>query len=390
MKILFICNEYPPSFHGGIGTVTQLLAEGLQQRGHEIYVAGIYKDVHKKIETRIQKNICVHRLKEIKSEAGDLRSIRSRIALFLFVRKIVKKEGIQLIEAPDFLGPCALWPPLGVPVIVRLHGSATYFALESQKTIPKRVFFLERSNIRKARAIISVSKYTLQKTQECFRLRLHGSVIYNPVLIIEEDINHIDRIDGKVIFVGTLMRRKGVFSLILAWTHVIEIFPHASLHLLGKDSSDYDGSSILEKLKTMLAPNILDSVHFYGHVDKDEVLRHLRKAEVAIFPSYSEACAMVAFEAIAAGCPLIFTIKSSGPEIFEDGVTAILINPDNIPEIASAICSVLSDKLLSNRLASEGRKKILRDFSLSQILDKNESFYSDVINRNSVGKTIRC
>ena len=89
MKILFICNEYPPSSSGGIGTVTQLLAEGLQQRGHEIWVAGIYKDIYEKDETRIQKNICVHRLKEINGIGGGL---RSRIAFFLFCPKISEKR----------------------------------------------------------------------------------------------------------------------------------------------------------------------------------------------------------------------------------------------------------------------------------------------------------
>ncbi len=387
MKILFICDEYPPSSSGGIGTVTQLLGEGLQQRGHEIWVAGIYNDVRERIETRIQKNITVHRFKKINGIGSDF---RSRIALFLFVRKLVKKESIQLIEAPDFLGPCALWPPLGVPVVVRLHGSASYLASEFQRTIPKRVFFLERSNIRKADAIISVSNYTLQKTREYFRLRLHASVIYNPVYINKENITYADRIEGKVIFVGTLMRLKGVFSLMLAWPHVMKIFPQASLHLFGKDSSDYDGSPISEKLKTMLAPNILDSVHFYGHVDKQEVFRHLRTAEVAVFPSHSESFGMAALEATAAGCPIVFTKKASGPEIFKDEVTAILIDPDNIPEIASAIYRVLNDKILANRLVSEGKKKISMDFSLSKILDKNESFYLDVINRNNAGKRIQC
>jgi glycogen(starch) synthase len=140
----------------------------------------------------------------------------------------------------------------------------------------------------------------------------------------------------------------------------------------------------------MLAPNILDSVHFYGHVDKQEVFRHLRTAEVAVFPSHSESFGMAALEATAAGCPIVFTKKASGPEIFKDEVTAILIDPDNIPEIASAIYRVLNDKILANRLVSEGKKKISMDFSLSKILDKNESFYLDVINRNNAGKRIQC
>ena len=298
----------------------------------------------------------------------------------------MKKEFIQIIEAPDFLGPCALWPPLGVPVIVRLHGSATYLSAEMNEPIGRLIFLLERLNLLRAKTIVSVSKYALQKTQKYFKIKIHGPVIYNPVMEPKApDFPLLSRrFSQRIVFVGTLMRKKGVFSLIQAWPKVLDFFPDASLHIVGKDSLDYDGSSISAKLKSKLAPNIIASVYFYGHVDKKAVFRHLATAEVAIFPSYCESCSMVAFEAVAAGCPLIFTNRSSGPEIFKNGVTAILIDPDNIPEIATAICRVLGDKSLSDQLTTEASKQIMRDYSLSQILDKNETFYSDVINSNTL------
>ena len=42
MRICFICSEYPPDAHGGIGAFTQLLGRGLVQRGHEVHVIGVY------------------------------------------------------------------------------------------------------------------------------------------------------------------------------------------------------------------------------------------------------------------------------------------------------------------------------------------------------------
>src|ERR1700761_2211403 len=42
MNILFICDEYPPGRHGGIGTMTRALARGLVAEGHQVLVAGLY------------------------------------------------------------------------------------------------------------------------------------------------------------------------------------------------------------------------------------------------------------------------------------------------------------------------------------------------------------
>ena len=40
MRILFYCDEYPPAPHGGIGRVTQIVAEALAVKGHYVVAAG--------------------------------------------------------------------------------------------------------------------------------------------------------------------------------------------------------------------------------------------------------------------------------------------------------------------------------------------------------------
>ena len=42
MNILYLCDEYPPCTHGGIGAVVQNLAHELVLKGHNIYVCGFY------------------------------------------------------------------------------------------------------------------------------------------------------------------------------------------------------------------------------------------------------------------------------------------------------------------------------------------------------------
>jgi glycogen(starch) synthase len=41
MKILYICNEYPPFVHGGIGTFVRDLAEIMHKDGNQVFIWGL-------------------------------------------------------------------------------------------------------------------------------------------------------------------------------------------------------------------------------------------------------------------------------------------------------------------------------------------------------------
>ena len=42
MNLVYMCNEYPPGRHGGVGTFTRTLARAMAGRGHRVTVLGIY------------------------------------------------------------------------------------------------------------------------------------------------------------------------------------------------------------------------------------------------------------------------------------------------------------------------------------------------------------
>src|SRR5690348_16969191 len=42
MNILYLCDEYPPGSHGGIGTAVKVLGVEMARKGHTVIVAGLY------------------------------------------------------------------------------------------------------------------------------------------------------------------------------------------------------------------------------------------------------------------------------------------------------------------------------------------------------------
>jgi glycosyltransferase involved in cell wall biosynthesis len=368
LRACFVCSEYPPALHGGIGSVTQLLARGLRQRGHDVRVIGVYPPGSGGLPYEEDEGVRVWRLFEPAHPGGW---IAARYALYRTVRAWSRRGEIDFVEAPDWAGWTAGWAGLGVPIIVRLHGSESYFAAEMGTTAPRIIRLLERAALRGADARCSVSRYTAGRTAELFGLPAGDAVVYNAVDGID-DAPPAPRSRHRVLFSGTLTRKKGIFTLLRAWPAVLAAVPEAELHLYGK-AVDLPASG---------GPNAADliagagpSIVWHGHVARPALLEALRGARAAVFPSYAEAFAMAPLEAMACGCPTIYTRRGSGPELAEDGREALLVDPDDAEQLALVIVRLLTDDALAHRLGAAGRVAVRHRFSLDALVRQNESFF---------------
>jgi glycogen synthase len=367
LRACFICSEYPPALHGGIGSVTQLLARGLRRRGHDVRVIGVCPAGSGELAYEEDEGVRVWRLSEPAHPGGW---IAARYALYRTVRAWSRRGEIDFVEAPDWAGWTAGWAGLGVPIIVRLHGSESYFAAEMKTTAPRIIRLLERAAVRGAHARCSVSRYTASRTAELFGLPACDPVVYNPVEIAEAP--PAPRSRHRVVFSGTLTRKKGIFALLRAWPAVLATVPDARLHLYGK-AVDTAGSAGPPATEVIAAAG--PSVVWHGHVARPALLEALRAARAAVFPSYAEAFAMAPLEAMACGCPTIYTRRGSGPELAEDGREALLVDPDDPEELARAMVSLLTDDALAHRLGTAGRAAVRGRFSLDALVRQNESFF---------------
>lgn len=302
-----------------------------------------------------------------------------RRVLYRTVASWAKNDEVDVVEAPDYLGLTAFWPKMNAPIISRLHGSSTYYAAELGARRDWKTYQAERASLLRADFLCSCSSYAAERTMAIFRLKSRKvQVIYNTVLT---PARHADlaRYRHKVVFSGTLARKKGILSLARAWPLVVQQCPDAELHIYGKDYPAESGGSMREHALTTIPEPVRKSLYFHGHVDSLVVRRALQTARAAIFPSYSEAFALAPMEAMAEGCATVYTRRSSGAELINDGVDGLLIDPDKPDEIASAIVRLLSNDDLAETLGRAGRQRVLRDFSMERIVRENECFYERCI-----------
>lgn len=374
MNVAFVCNEYPPAPHGGIGSVVVELAPALAARGHRVRVVGVYPEE----ETSEGSGVSVTRLK-----AASLPKVSwylDRQSLMRYLDTLSVNEGIEMVEAPDFAG----WVPRGVSgasLVLRLHGPTFYFPLPMPPLQRRLVGRLERRSLAAANAWIAPSRFILDSVSAITDSRPKlCEVIPNPVdtQLFRPDASSRREGEKLVVYVGTLTPRKGVVDVARAAPHFLDKDPESRLVFIGPPEPR-SGPSVLAELEDIVGTRLASRVTFTGAIPRSEVAAWLQRASIAVLPSHIENFAMTWLESMAAGCAVIGTTAAAGPEAIEHGVSGLLAEPGRPDELAQMIVHLLEDESLAGQLGEGARTRVLARYSVESVVERTEDFYRSVL-----------
>ena len=154
----------------------------------------------------------------------------------------------------------------------------------------------------------------------------------------------------RVLYAGQLYPWKGVDVLVDAIARV----PGARLVILGGIPGEPDEARVRARVEAL---GIADRVELRGHVPQPEVARELARARVVAVPvrrtemTLRHTSPLKAFEAMAAGRPILASDLPSSREFLRHGENAWLVPPDDEAALASGLRRLLEDDALSDRLA---------------------------------------
>jgi L-malate glycosyltransferase len=112
-----------------------------------------------------------------------------------------------------------------------------------------------------------------------------------------------------------------------------------------------------------------------------DVPEFLAGLDVAVLSSRSEGLSNAVLEYMAAGRPVVATAVGGNPRLIEDGVTGLLVPPDDPAALARAVARLLREPELAARLAREGRRRVEAHYSREAMVRRFERFYLRLVGR---------
>jgi glycosyltransferase involved in cell wall biosynthesis len=384
MRIAFLTPEYPHekvAFAAGIGTSVKNLTIALvkAQVSVSLFIYGQQTD-----EVFVEGGITFHLIKAKKFSFFTWYHYRKYLQNYINQR--ISTDSIDLVEAVDWCGITAFMN-LDKPLVIRFHGSDAYFChLEKRKQKLKN-FFFEKLAIQKATAYIAPTDFAGLLTKKIFGIQNKTIQTIHYGLSLSQFNNSGPSVyeKGLILYIGTIIRKKGVLELPAIYEKVLVKCPEAKLIIIGSDSYDLKtkSKSTWLLLQNALNGTLYSKVKYLGKVPYQQVQDYIRSANVCVFPTFAETLGMVTIESMAMQKPVVNSNIGWSEELINDGESGFLVHPTAHDLYAERIVSLIQNDDLCQSIGIEARKKVAKDFDIEKVVQQNIDFYRSVLSKKN-------
>ena len=379
MHIAYITSEYASprvSHAAGIGTSIKNLAVALVAKGHQVTVV-----VYNQNETAcyMEAGVSIHLI--AKKQYAYFTWFYYRKQINRYVNALVASQKIDIVEAPDWTGITAFMR-FKVPLVIRLHGSDGYFCKLENRRQKFKNFVFEKYALKGATAYIAPTSYAGMVTAKLFGLKPAKIKTIHYGLELSKFTNaHPSQFSKyRLLYIGTIIRKKGVFELAAIFNDVVAKQPEATLTLIGRDSPDIKtgAASTYELITSLFTPEALKRVSYLGSIPYSQVKDEIKAAHVCAFPSFAETLGMVTIESMALQKPVVNTNIGWAQELIKDGRDGFLVHPTDVSLYAESIITLFQDAALCEKIGKQARAQVEALFDIEKNADINIAYYKSL------------
>lgn len=376
-------SPYLTDFHPhGDGLLAYKYIDELARRGHHIYVAAPFarlsKELHPNIhltmiETGPAGSADLSRLQRIQYALGVrklLGQLRRSVHLDIIHQLNPATSWVHLFlplhKTPFIVGPVpSPWPEAKVAVEGRWkHGSRWIL-----RQLVRRELF------GKAKRILVPVPSAQQYLEVTKRTRRRVSVLHYGVdttLFAPKTQTNSTQTEPHILFLANLEKRKGIYTLLQAFTLVAASIPHVRLTIAGDGT---ERERICQEINSMAAANKISMI---GSVHRSKIVDVLNSCTLFCLPSYGEPFGMSALEAMACGKPVVVT-AAGGLDDLVQPEGGIKVPVGDAQSLAEALIQLASQPDLCNRMGEYNRSLAVSLYDWTSVIDHLEDIYQQVI-----------
>lgn len=414
MNILYITNSWSFSPTHASAVTTYEIIKRLVKKRHKVTVLvpsteNARNIKHASIEPILLKNVKVvtsgpfsFNFNEENLISGGLTCTIWHLPLILKALALKRKTNYQAVISmyhPTHLATFSgfiISRILKVPLIVKVHDLIPDITDPNifRRIYKKSLFKLCSKFLKKGSLILVPSSEWVNLLEKVYGMSKDKIVLLpNGVDAIKFNVNvdcdYLRRTLGLenkkvILFIGKFFRVRGLECLIKAMPNIVEKEPNARLILLGEGSEKRKIIDLSRHLK------IGDFVMLMSEVEHDAVPAYISLADVAIGPLTGFSISMgtmpiKVIEYMACGKPIVGCFNGAAKDLIIDGYNGLLISPEDVDQLSSAIIRLLLDDNLAKRLGMNARKHVEAFFDWNVITEKLEKTLEAVARKHMQG-----
>jgi glycosyltransferase involved in cell wall biosynthesis len=278
--------------------------------------------------------------------------------------------------------------------------------------------------IEQADLLTSVGKHITEKTKRTFpRLADRFETTYNGIdpqeFLREKDYASLrERRIKRILYSGAVSPHKGLHVLLDAFVLVARKYPDVVLEIVGPIGSypleeNFDlrddraliaeitpfyKTSLWSLLKSRLFPgasrkgtylrylegrlpaDVAEKVSFRGFISRAELVESYYDSDIFAFaPIWDEGFGLPPLEAMAAGTPIVTSRSGTVPETVINGTTGLVVEKNNVEELAQALLLLLEDDERREAMGRAGRRRVMRHFTWDAIAEGMRKRYETLV-----------
>lgn len=397
MRICLISREFPPDTGwGGIGTFVHDLALGLKEIGQDVEVITLSKDRSSSVID--YQGIAIHRV----AVGESLEKYQMLLSVMPYSHSLLKalwsmynkflelhdRKAFDVVEVPEMFGE-GIFLALSkqCPLVVRLYTPHFKFIDDRLHLIDdgfdhQFLAMLEKLTLLTADIASSPSSDLADYVSNAVGLNTDEMVVIRGLI----DTNRFspegtkaltDESHLKVMFVGRLEERKGVYQLVKAIPDVVKRCPNVRFYFVGNDTKTARGkTSVLSELKKELEKQGCSQYAvFTGPIPHASMPEYFRSADIFVLPSLYDNAPLTCLEAISSGTALIGTSAGGMKEYVVNGESGTIVPPSDVQALANALIDLLSNEEKRKSYGAQARKRALELYDRKITASKTLELY---------------
>ena len=367
--------------YGGSGILATELGLALAQRGWEVHF--ITSAVPVRLSSRADiANSCSIRLHQIPTSGYPVSTYHPyTLALADRIAEVAEEHDVPIVHS-HYAIPHSIAGYLAretvrdnLKLVTTLHGTdITILGIDSGfgRMI---TLALERSD-----AVTTVSNWLRDETIKYFPFNRKIEVIYN---FVNPRIFHPDQPEAQkiraefapkgealLIHVSNFRSVKRAPLVIEVFSRVINEVP-ARLLMVGEGPDHARAVKLAGELGVSAEVSFLDSIL--------DLPPYLAAADLFVLTSEMESFGLAVLEAMACGTPAVAFNIGGLPEVIDNGVDGILVEPGNTDSMVEAIIRLLKDRTIREQMSQNAIKKPREKFEFHEIVSKYERLYLETL-----------